>query len=144
MSAEPVRTDAPVRDHVLVLGGTTEARRLAEMLAGDPSYQVTTSLAGRVARPVLPPGGTRIGGFGGPAGLADWIAAHGVTHLVDATHPFAERMSFNAARAAALTGIPLLALRRPGWTLVPATTGPSPAPSPRRPCCCRASAHGPS
>ncbi|MFD7629077.1 cobalt-precorrin-6A reductase [Streptomyces sp. NPDC059851] len=118
MSAEP-----PAGPHVLVLGGTTEARRLAEALTAGPAataapfpFRVTTSLAGRVAAPVLPPGGVRIGGFGGPEGLAAWIAEHGVTHLVDATHPFAERMSFNAARAAALTGVPLLALRRPGWT----------------------------
>ncbi|MEV0414215.1 cobalt-precorrin-6A reductase [Streptomyces sp. NPDC050448] len=104
------------RPHVLILGGTTEARRLAEALAGDPAYRVTTSLAGRVAAPVLPPGETRIGGFGGPEGLAAWITAHRVTHLADATHPFAERMSFNAAEAAALTGVPLVALRRPGWS----------------------------
>ncbi|MFE5717157.1 cobalt-precorrin-6A reductase [Streptomyces erythrochromogenes] len=102
-------------EHVLVLGGTTEARRLAEALVRESSYRVTTSLAGRVAAPVLPPGGTRIGGFGGPGGLAAWIGAHGVTRVVDATHPFAERMSFNAASAAALSGVPLLALRRPGW-----------------------------
>ncbi|MGP3689176.1 cobalt-precorrin-6A reductase [Streptomyces sp. IBSNAI002] len=129
MSAEPGR--APGR-HILILGGTTESRRLAETLVGAeasaqagrtapaspqrPAVRVTTSLAGRVAAPVLPPGETRIGGFGGPAGLARWITAHGVTDLVDATHPFAERMSFNAAGAAALTGVPLLALRRPGWT----------------------------
>ncbi|MET9467309.1 cobalt-precorrin-6A reductase [Streptomyces sp. NPDC006544] len=108
----------PGRPHVLVLGGTTEARRLAEALTARPAtpYRVTTSLAGRVSAPVLPPGETRIGGFGGPTGLAAWITAHGVTHLVDATHPFAERMSFNAAGAAALSGVPLLALRRPGWT----------------------------
>ncbi|MBT2405099.1 MULTISPECIES: cobalt-precorrin-6A reductase [unclassified Streptomyces] len=103
------------RGHVLILGGTTEARRLAEALERAP-YRVTTSLAGRVTAPVLPPGETRIGGFGGPAGLAAWITAHRVTHLVDATHPFAERMSFNAAEAAALSGVPLLALRRPGWS----------------------------
>ncbi|WP_371618574.1 cobalt-precorrin-6A reductase [Streptomyces sp. NBC_00454] len=107
----------PGRPHVLILGGTTEARRLAEALAEDSArLRVTTSLAGRVAAPVLPPGETRIGGFGGPAGLAAWITAHRVTHLVDATHPFAERMSFNAAEAAALSGVPLLALRRPGWS----------------------------
>ncbi|MFI6147677.1 cobalt-precorrin-6A reductase [Streptomyces sp. NPDC051109] len=112
MSADPPR-------HVLVLGGTTEARRLAESLASDPAYRVTTSLAGRVSAPVLPPGEVRIGGFGGITGLADWIAGHGVTHVVDATHPFAERMSFHAAEAQALTGVPLLALRRPGWSAGP-------------------------
>ncbi|MEU9419891.1 cobalt-precorrin-6A reductase [Streptomyces sp. NPDC048272] len=103
------------RGHLLILGGTTEARRLAEALERSP-LRVTTSLAGRVGAPVLPPGGTRIGGFGGVEGLVAWMTAHRVTHLVDATHPFAERMSFHAARAARLTGVPLLALRRPGWT----------------------------
>ncbi|MEV7725037.1 cobalt-precorrin-6A reductase [Streptomyces sp. NPDC087917] len=104
------------REHVLILGGTTEARSLAEALAGDPAYRVTNSLAGRVSSPVLPPGEVRIGGFGGVAGLAGWIVAHDVTRVVDATHPFAERMSFHAAEAEALTGVPLLALRRPGWS----------------------------
>ncbi|WP_308120460.1 cobalt-precorrin-6A reductase [Streptomyces bambusae] len=103
---------------MLVLGGTTEARRLAELLADAP-YRVTTSLAGRVASPVLPPGETRIGGFGGPEGLAAWIAEHGVTRLVDATHPFARQMSFHAAAAAAAAGVPLLAVRRPAWQPVP-------------------------
>ncbi|MGW6571778.1 cobalt-precorrin-6A reductase [Streptomyces sp. NPDC054945] len=120
MSAEP--SAAPgLRPalHVLILGGTTEARRLAEALAGDPACRVTTSLAGRVASPVLPPGETRVGGFGGVEGLAAWIVVHDVTHVVDATHPFAERMSFHAAEAAARTGVPLLALRRPGWTPEP-------------------------
>ncbi|MFF5444033.1 cobalt-precorrin-6A reductase [Streptomyces sp. NPDC012888] len=106
--------------HVLILGGTTEARGLAEALAAPgTAVRVTSSLAGRVANPVLPPGETRVGGFGGPEGLAAWISGHGVTHLVDATHPFADRMSFHAAAAAAATGVPLLALRRPAWIPVP-------------------------
>ncbi|MEU9375928.1 cobalt-precorrin-6A reductase [Streptomyces sp. NPDC048255] len=115
MPAERSPGRGPAR-HVLILGGTTEARRLAEALEHHPSCQVTTSLAGRVAAPLLPPGGTRVGGFGGVAGLAGWIVGSGVTHVVDATHPFAERISFNAAEAEALTGVPTLALRRPGWT----------------------------
>ncbi|MFJ9111055.1 cobalt-precorrin-6A reductase [Streptomyces sp. NPDC102283] len=102
--------------HVLVLGGTTEARRLAEhLVAHHPGVRVTTSLAGRVASPKLPPGDVRVGGFGGPEGLAAWAREHGVDAVVDATHPFAATMSRNAAEAAAQAHVPLLALRRPGW-----------------------------
>ncbi|MFB7614520.1 cobalt-precorrin-6A reductase [Kitasatospora sp. NPDC056181] len=104
--------------HVLVLGGTTEARALAAALAGRPGLRVTSSLAGRVAEPRLPAGEVRIGGFGGPDGLAAWLRDHAVDAFVDATHPFAAVMSHNAALAAAATGVPLLALRRPGWTPV--------------------------
>ncbi|MFI6347536.1 cobalt-precorrin-6A reductase [Streptomyces sp. NPDC050560] len=105
--------------HILLLGGTTEARRLAELLHPAHGYRVTSSLAGRVARPRTPPGEVRVGGFGGAAGLAHWLRAHTVTALVDATHPFAGTMSAHAARAAALAHVPLLALRRPGWLPVP-------------------------
>ncbi|MGA4838034.1 cobalt-precorrin-6A reductase [Streptomyces sp. G45] len=104
--------------HVLVLGGTTEARRLAEAVHGTPGLRLTTSLAGRVASPRLPPGEVRIGGFGGVEGLTGWLRAHHVDALVDATHPFAGTMSFHAARAAEAAGVPLLALRRPGWAPV--------------------------
>ncbi|MEU6822362.1 cobalt-precorrin-6A reductase [Streptomyces atriruber] len=101
--------------HVLILGGTTEGRRLAELLADEAGVRVTSSLAGRVAAPRLPPGEVRVGGFGGAEGLAAWLAEHHVDALIDATHPFAGTMSFNAAKAAALAHVPLLALRRPGW-----------------------------
>ncbi|MGW5868582.1 cobalt-precorrin-6A reductase [Streptomyces sp. NPDC055239] len=103
--------------HVLVLGGTTEARRLAEKLVETlpATARVTSSLAGRVASPKLPPGEVRVGGFGGAEGLAAWLRTHQVSALIDATHPFAETISFNAAAAAAAAHVPLLALRRPGW-----------------------------
>ncbi|MEU0335457.1 cobalt-precorrin-6A reductase [Streptomyces sp. NPDC006193] len=101
--------------HVLVLGGTAEARRLAADLAARPGVRVTTSLAGRVARPAALPGEVRTGGFGGPDGLADWLRTHRVDALVDATHPFAGTITANAARAARATGVPAVVLRRPGW-----------------------------
>ncbi|GGX52246.1 cobalt-precorrin-6A reductase [Streptomyces fructofermentans] len=101
--------------HVLILGGTTEARRLAELLHGVPGLRTTSSLAGRVAGPRLPPGGVRVGGFGGAEGLAAWLREHGADAIIDATHPFAGTIGFHAARAAAATHVPLLALRRPGW-----------------------------
>ncbi|WP_435975165.1 cobalt-precorrin-6A reductase [Streptomyces sp. Qhu_M48] len=102
--------------HVLILGGTAEARALAGLLHGE--VRVTSSLAGRVASPRLPEGEVRIGGFGGVDGLVEWIGGHAVDAVIDATHPFAERISFHAARAAATAHVPLLALRRPGWVPV--------------------------
>lgn len=101
---------------VLILGGTGEARALAAALAGRADWLVVSSLAGRVSAPALPAGEVRIGGFGGPEALAAWIAAEGVGSVVDATHPFAARITASALRAAPLAGVPLLLLRRPGWT----------------------------
>ncbi|MFB9371728.1 cobalt-precorrin-6A reductase [Kitasatospora albolonga] len=106
--------------HILILGGTTEARELAAALAATrPDLRVTSSLAGRVAQPRLPAGEVRIGGFGGPAGLAAWLRAEHVDAVIDATHPFAGAISRNAAEAATEVHTPLLALRRPGWVPVP-------------------------
>lgn len=93
---------------VLILGGTAEARDLAEALVGDGD-EVLTSLAGRVARPRLPVGRTRIGGFGGAAALAAYARAFDA--VVDATHPFAATISAHAAQVE----VPLLRLARPGW-----------------------------
>src|SRR4051794_33425399 len=103
---------------VLILGGTGEARRLATALA-DEGADVVSSLAGRVAAPVLPPGEVRVGGFGGVAGLVGWLQEHPVATVVDATHPFAATMTASAAEAAGLVGVPLLRLQRPGWTPQP-------------------------
>ncbi|MEZ3182303.1 cobalt-precorrin-6A reductase [Streptomyces pimonensis] len=101
--------------HVLVLGGTTEARALAGELSARPGTRVTTSLAGRVRRPGAVAGELRVGGFGGAQGLADWLREQRVDAVVDATHPFAQAITANAARAASETGLPLVVLRRPGW-----------------------------
>jgi precorrin-6A/cobalt-precorrin-6A reductase len=101
---------------VLILGGTGEARALAEALTGRPGHRVVSALAGRVREPRLPAGEVRIGGFGGPDGLANWLVTERVDAVVDATHPFAERISVSAATAAATVGLPILLLRRPGWT----------------------------
>jgi precorrin-6A/cobalt-precorrin-6A reductase len=100
---------------VLVLGGTREARELATRLVAD-GVAVVTSLAGRTEAPLLPPGEVRIGGFGGPEGLARWLAEHGVERVVDATHPFAERISASARAACSAAGVPLETVERAGYT----------------------------
>lgn len=97
---------------LLLLGGTSEARELATRLVAV-ELDVTSSLAGRVARPRLPVGRVRIGGFGGVEGLRKALAEYDA--VVDATHPFALGMSANAASACAAEGVPLLRLERPGW-----------------------------
>ena len=100
----------------LILGGTTEATALARLLVGHAAIEATVSLAGRTRQPVLPPLPTRIGGFGGVDGLAAHLAANDIQAVVDATHPFADRISANAAAACRQTDIPLLVLTRKPWT----------------------------
>ncbi|MCM3516138.1 MULTISPECIES: cobalt-precorrin-6A reductase [Nocardioides] len=97
---------------VLLLGGTAEARALAAALVTE-GVEVVSSLAGRVARPALPVGEVRVGGFGGPEGLREH--ARGYDAVVDATHPFAARISHSAAGV----DVPLLRLARPGWSDAP-------------------------
>lgn len=99
---------------ILILGGTAEARALAGALDAA-GIRVVSSLAGRVADPRLPRGELRVGGFGGPDALARWLRERAVTAVVDATHPFAERISASAARACPAAGVPLLRLERPPW-----------------------------
>ena len=106
---------------VLLLGGTAEARELAALLVTD-GVDVVSSLAGRVARPRLPLGEVRLGGFGGAAGLREHLLAAAYDAVVDATHPFAARISAHAASACTGVGVPLLRLQRPGWSDAPGAT----------------------
>jgi precorrin-6A/cobalt-precorrin-6A reductase len=100
---------------VLILGGTSEARELALRLAARAGLRVVSSLAGRVRDPALPAGEVRIGGFGGPDGLAAWLTDQHVSAVVDATHPFAAGISASAAAACAQAGVPLVRVARPPW-----------------------------
>lgn len=104
---------------ILILGGTAEARALAGKLAGDPRFAVELSLAGRTRAPAEQPVPVRVGGFGGAEGLAAYLGQKGVSILIDATHPYAVRISRNAAQAAEISGVPIVALRRSPWLLQP-------------------------
>jgi len=97
---------------LLILGGTAQAVQLAERLAGDARFAVTYSLAGRTETPRLPPVPTRIGGFGGAEGLSTYLRERAIDVLIDATHPFAERISASARAAA---GELLIVLHRQKW-----------------------------
>ncbi len=100
--------------NLLILGGTTEATALCRVLS-ERGLHGTISFAGRVDRPVRQPLPQRVGGFGGVAGLANYLRAEKITHVIDATHPFAAQMSHNAVTACAQAGVPLTALTRAPW-----------------------------
>lgn len=99
---------------ILVLGGTEEARLLADALV-ERRQEVTLSYAGRTTEPVPPKSQVRVGGFGGAKGLSDFMVANGIERLVDATHPYSVQIATNAVAAAEATGVPLVRLIRPGW-----------------------------
>ncbi|HZK89511.1 MAG TPA: cobalt-precorrin-6A reductase [Stellaceae bacterium] len=103
---------------LLILGGTGEAAALARAALarfGDDAIEVTTALAGRTRRPGPIAGQVRIGGFGGAAGLADYLAAQSIDRVIDATHPFAAQISRAARLACSQLEVPRLALVRPAW-----------------------------
>jgi precorrin-6A/cobalt-precorrin-6A reductase len=99
----------------LILGGTADAGLLAAEIA-RAGLDAVYSYGGRTRTPADQPLPTRIGGFGGVSGLADYIRREGITHVIDATHPFAAEMSRHAVEACAQTATPLIALERAPWT----------------------------
>ncbi len=103
---------------MLLLGGTTEASLLAHRLA-ELGVDAVFSYAGRTSTPIAQPLPTRTGGFGGVAGLAEYLAAAGISHVIDATHPFAAHMSGNAVAACRSAGVPLAAFERAPWVQQP-------------------------
>lgn len=100
---------------VLILGGTGDAGELAAKASQIPGLEVISSLAGRTQNPIAPMGLVRVGGFGGETGLAEFLHDCQIDYLIDATHPFAAQISWNAAAAAAKADIPHLMLIRPVW-----------------------------
>jgi precorrin-6A/cobalt-precorrin-6A reductase len=105
----------------LILGGTADASLLAAEVA-RARIDAVYSYGGRTRAPADQPLPTRIGGFGGVSGLADYIRRERITHAIDATHPFAAEMSRHAVQACAQTGTPLIALERAPWTKAPGDT----------------------
>ncbi|WP_250956806.1 cobalt-precorrin-6A reductase [Rhizobium sp. CG5] len=106
-------------EKILILGGTAEAAELAARLVAQGGAEVTTSLAGRTKEPAPLAGAVRIGGFGGVEGLAAYLSANGISRVIDATHPFATRISQNAQAACALANVPLEVVRRSVWRREP-------------------------
>lgn len=97
---------------ILLLGGTAEAREVAQALQGR---EVVYSLAGATDNPAPTGIPSRIGGFGGVAGLAAFLRDGGFTHLIDATHPFAAQMKRHVDLAALETSVGAVHLLRPAW-----------------------------
>lgn len=105
--------------HVLILGGTADARKLARLLDEHfgETIRLTISLAGRTKNPDAIAGDVRSGGFGGAEGLTDYLNSNNVACLIDATHPFADTISSHAVEAADKAVVQRLSIVRPVWTL---------------------------
>lgn len=107
------------RTRLLLLGGTTEARQLAERLAGDERFSCMVSLAGRTSDPIALPVPARIGGFASIGGLTNYLTTQRIDVMIDATHPFAAVMSRTAIDASHMARVPLIVLERPPWQQQP-------------------------
>ena len=99
---------------ILIFGGTGEARALADQLVAL-GHAVTSSLAGRTLEPLLPEGFVRIGGYGPIPALRAFLRDEGFEMIIDATHPFAEKMSSSIISATEELNLPLIRLCRPDW-----------------------------
>lgn len=121
---DPVVVEPPMSyrvgppNKILLLGGTTEGRELANLL-DKAGLDVVTALPDRVKRPRLPHGEVRLGGFGGPEGLGRYLYDQQIDLIIDATTPTAERISSTALQASMSTGVPVLRMLRPEWTAQP-------------------------
>lgn len=104
------------RARILLLGGTTEARAIAEVLAGRQDCETVMSLAGRTTFPASYRVPVRVGGFGGVDGLARHLREGGFDLLINATHPYASQMWVNAIEGTRKAGVPLIAIHRPAWS----------------------------
>jgi precorrin-6A/cobalt-precorrin-6A reductase len=104
---------------LLILGGTSEASALARRIADVADAAAFLSLAGATSNPAPAPIPQRTGGFGGAEGLAAYLEAERIGAVVDATHPFASRISANAVAACRATDTPLVVFTRPPWTREP-------------------------
>jgi precorrin-6A/cobalt-precorrin-6A reductase len=98
---------------LLILGGTSEAVQLQSLVTNIPDLEVITSLAGRTSQPVSPC--SRVGGFGGVSGLIEYLQGEKIDFLIDATHPFANQISWNAFEASVAADVPRLQLVRSPW-----------------------------
>lgn len=99
---------------MLLLGGTFDAHVLSTQLH-DSGIPATYSYAGATLTRRTPALPTRVGGFGGVDGLMHYLQEHRISHVIDATHPFAAQMSRHAIAACGALGIPLLSMERPAW-----------------------------
>ena len=77
------------------------------------------SLAGATRDPRALPVRTRHGGFGGATGFLEVLRQEGITKVLDATHPFAHRISARTARLCAEAGVPYCQVMRPPWVAGP-------------------------
>ena len=98
---------------LLILGGTADGRQLAEILHRQ-GVPLIYSVAGLVRTPKV---GCEVvsGGFSQFGGLEEYSQQQEITAILDATHPYAAKISATAVSAAKSCGIPCWRFYRESW-----------------------------
>ncbi len=97
---------------ILLLGGTSEAKRLAVKLLAFKQVDLIYSLAGLVRKPNLACQ-IHIGGFQGK--MAQYLLDQNIDLVIDTTHPYAVNITQIAIEATQATKIPYWHYQRPAW-----------------------------
>lgn len=97
---------------VLVFGGTSDARFICQIL-DQHRISYTLSVATAVGKALAGDigGQIRVGRIDSDE-IAQWLASHAVSWVIDASHPYAELLSHNITRACETAGVTLSRYQR--------------------------------
>ena len=99
---------------ILIIGGTAEAKNLHFRLQEKKLFTIL-SYAGLTESIDKEVKNIRVGGFGGATGMSAFVKDEGITHILDASHPFSKNITVNSLLAAQLAKIEYLGFERPKW-----------------------------
>lgn len=101
--------------HLLLLAGSAEGRDIAGRIFAAGAPRTLVSLARPPRHSGMAGLPLRIGGFGGAEGFSRLLDEQRITAVLDATHPFAQRISARSLALCRAAGLPFAQVLRPPW-----------------------------
>ena len=99
---------------ILIIGGTQEGNKLANYFK-EHNLEYIISYAGVVEEVYKKKFKKRVGGFGGKIGIFNFIKQNKITHVIDASHPFSQKISLNTYNVCKSYNIPIITYTRKPW-----------------------------